>query len=668
LNNEPNQNNNQGSNQNQGMRCPSIWFYLLALVMVIGTIVFIVRMVNSSSADELTLTQFNQYFNAAEIYEMNSEPISGSQYTVTGTYAHGNKKYEVIIPASQFDDYVDRALNEGICKYNAKEVKSTLIWEVLLSIVPYILLGVVMFFLFRGAANSNNKAFDFAKSRAKLMRGKNKTFADVAGCDEEKQELVEVVDFLKNPKKYTRLGARIPKGVLLVGPPGTGKTLLAKAVAGEASVPFFSISGSDFVEMFVGVGASRVRDLFKTAKENAPCIIFIDEIDAVGRERGAGLGGGHDEREQTLNQILVEMDGFENNNGIIMMAATNRPDVLDPALLRPGRFDRQVTIGLPDVKGREAILAVHARGKHFEDNVKFDEVAHRIPGFSGADIENLLNEAAILVARDNRNAISTQDLDEAMDRVMMGPAKKSKTYSEKEKRMVAYHEAGHAVIGLKLENASEVQKVTIIARGQAGGYNLMTPKEETYTSTRQELLDSITGYLGGRVAEEIMFNEISTGAYADIQSATKIARAMVAEYGMSDLGPIQYEARGGSVFLGRDYMKEKNFSDTVAEEIDKEVRKIIFTCHETATKVITNNKDLLDNIAMYLLKVETLTKADITEITETGKLKWFDDKEALKEKEKQAQENKEESSSEAVEVVADISSEQTDTTEENENR
>ena len=404
---------------------------------------------------------------------------------------------------------------------------------------------------------------------------------------------------MKNPKKYTRLGARIPKGVLLYGPPGTGKTLLAKAVAGEANVPFFSISGSDFVEMFVGVGASRVRDLFKVAKENSPCIVFIDEIDAVGRQRGAGMGGGHDEREQTINQLLVEMDGFSNNSGIIMMAATNRPDVLDPALLRPGRFDRQITIDTPDVKGREAILKVHARGKIVDSEVKFDEVAHRIPGFSGADIENVLNEAALLVARGNRDKITTADIDEAIDRVMMGPAKKSKTYSPQERRMVAFHEAGHAVIGLKFKNASEVQKVTIIPRGQAGGYNLMTPREETYTSTKTELLERICGSLGGRVAEEITFGEITTGAYQDLKTATRIARAMVAEYGMSDLGPIQYEQQGGSVFLGRDYLKDKNFSDAVAHEIDNEVRKIIFNCLEKTRQVLNEHNDLLTTIAEY---------------------------------------------------------------------
>ncbi|MFA5560787.1 MAG: ATP-dependent zinc metalloprotease FtsH [Acholeplasmataceae bacterium] len=499
-------------------------------------------------------------------------------------------------------------------------------WSVLLNILPIILILAVLFFIFRNANSANSKAFDFAKNRAKLNREKGVTFKDVAGCDEEKEELEEIIDFLKAPRKYLDMGARIPKGVLLVGAPGTGKTLLARAVAGEANVPFFSISGSDFVEMFVGVGASRVRDLFKVAKDNMPCIIFMDEIDAVGRQRGAGLGGGHDEREQTLNQLLVEMDGFSTNMGIIMIAATNRPDVLDPALLRPGRFDRQITIDLPDVRGREAILKVHARNKHLDPSIKLDKLAHRIPGFSGADIENLLNESALLAARDNRTMILESDLDEAMDRVRMGPAKKTRRITDSERQIVAYHESGHAVIGIKLEYANVVQKVTIIPRGRAGGYNLMVPSEERFLETRHTLIAMITSYLGGRVAEEIKFNSVTTGAYQDFQMATRIARAMVTEYGMSDLGPIQYETQNGNVFLGRDYLKEKNFSDQVAHEIDKEVRKIITECYDTAKEIITENMDLLDKIANYLLSVETLTKADIDEIVSTGKLAWADSK------------------------------------------
>jgi cell division protease FtsH len=502
-------------------------------------------------------------------------------------------------------------------------------FTVLINFLPLLLFVGVLFFIFRNANSQNNRAFDFSKNRAKLNREKSVTFKDVAGVDEEKEELEEIIDFLKTPKKYADMGARIPKGVLLVGSPGTGKTLLAKAVAGEANVPFFSISGSDFVEMFVGVGASRVRDLFKVAKESAPCIIFIDEIDAVGRQRGAGLGGGHDEREQTLNQLLVEMDGFAGNLGVIIMAATNRPDVLDPALLRPGRFDRQITIDLPDVRGREAILKVHARNKKLDPKIDFKGLSKRIPGFSGADIENLLNESALLAARENRTLIVEKDLDEAMDRVRMGPAKKSRKFTPNEKITVAYHEAGHAVIGLKVPHANVVQKVTIIPRGRAGGYNLMTPAEERFLETKESLLATITSYLGGRVAEELKFDTVTTGAYNDFQMATKIARAMVTEYGMSNLGPVQYENQGGSVFLGRDYYKEKNFSDQVAHEIDREVREIITGCYETAKKIIFDNMTLLDTISNYLLEIETLTKVDIDEILATGKLSWWEAQKAL---------------------------------------
>ena len=622
-----NQNGNNPNNQ-QMPRKPKFLVYFVVLLVILGIWVFSSDLLGSLQETPLTYTAFIQKIENREIKNIISTPNpEDGQYILTGNFNGDGveKTYKVIIPRDELSKIIELAEEFGL-DYNAEALESSAFWDFVLAIVPYIIIFAVFFFLIRGSASGNNKAFEFGKNRAKLMREKTKTFEDVAGCDEEKVELAEIVDFLKNPKKYTRLGARIPKGFLLVGPPGTGKTLLAKAVAGEANVPFFSISGSDFVEMFVGVGASRVRDLFKVAKENAPCIIFIDEIDAVGRQRGAGMGGGLDEREQTLNQLLVEMDGFTNNSGVIMIAATNRPDVLDPALLRPGRFDRQITINTPDLKGRIAILKVHARGKTFNSTVNFDEIAHRIPGFSGADIENLLNEAALLVARDNRNEINVQDIDEAIDRVMMGPAKHSKTISAKERKMVAYHEAGHAVIGLKLEDASIVQKVTIIPRGRAGGYNLFIPKEEKYNPTKKELLDEITGLLGGRVAEEIIFNEITTGAYNDIQRATKIARAMVAEYGMSDLGPIQYEQQSGNVFLGRDYLKEKNFSDVVAHEIDGEVRKIIFECHKQAQEVLNSNLDLLTVIAEYLLKVETLTKSDIDEIASTGKLAWYDEK------------------------------------------
>ena len=463
---------------------------------------------------------------------------------------------------------------------------------------------------------------NLGKSNAKVYVGEQtgKTFKDVAGQEEAKENLQEIVDFLNNPAKYKEIGAKMPKGALLVGPPGTGKTLLAKAVAGEAGVPFFSISGSDFVEMFVGTGASRVRDMFKTAQKSAPCIIFIDEIDAVGRQRGAGMGGGNDEREQTLNQLLVEMDGMTDNAGIVVIAATNRPDVLDPALLRSGRFDRRVTVSLPDIKGREAILQVHARNKKLASDVSLANLAKRTPGFSGADLANVLNEGAILAVRKNESKVTMTDLDEAIDRVMMGPAKKSKKYTEKDKILVAYHEAGHAVIGLKLEDADMVQKVTIIPRGDAGGYNLMTPREEKYFHRKSEFIAQITGLLGGRTAEEIQFGEISAGAVNDIEKLTEIAKNMVRVYGMSSLGPIQYADPQGNVFLGRDYTKGSDYSAGVAAEIDKEVRAIVDECHENCRKILTENKDLLDLIANNLYEHETLTNEEITNLMNYGQL------------------------------------------------
>lgn len=490
---------------------------------------------------------------------------------------------------------------------------------ILINILPIVLLiGFAVFFLNKQMAGNKN-SIDFGKSKAKLSTDKNKvTFKDVAGLKEEKEEVSELIDFLKNPKKFQKLGARIPKGVLLMGPPGTGKTLLARAVAGEANVPFYYISGSDFVELFVGIGASRVRDMFQQAKRNAPCLIFIDEIDAVGRQRGTGLGGGHDEREQTLNQLLTEMDGFGENAGIIIIAATNRPDVLDPALLRPGRFDRQVTVSLPDIHGREEILKVHAKNKTLAKDLTLVHLAKRTPGFSGADLENLLNEAALLAVRRNKNEITMSEIDEATDRVLMGPAKVSRRYSEKDRRLVAYHEAGHAVIGLKLDNASDVQKVTIIPRGSAGGYNMMVPSEEKLCSTKTDLLEEVTGLLGGRVAEEIVFKEITTGAENDFSKATKIVRSMVTEYGMSDLGPMQLEQQEGSTFLGRDYNKTRNFSENVAQEIDTEMRKIINDCYTNAKKIIKENRKLLNLIADTLLEYETLTKEQIDYLVENG--------------------------------------------------
>ena len=626
----------QNQNRQQPKRKKDWFFIILVIIAIIGVWAMISGLTNQSP-ENLSYAEFSQKEIVGEIYV---EPAGGQNYGLyeaSGEYKYqnGTKEFTMVITTDQLNEISSKTTtNSDGDIFNVYEIKIDTIEEniwlnLLISLLPYIIIFGVFFLLMRG--QGNNKAFDFAKSTAQLSRGKTVTFKDVAGCDEEKEELVEIIDFLKNPRKYNEIGARIPKGVLLFGPPGTGKTLLAKAVAGEAGVPFFSISGSDFVEMFVGVGASRVCDMFKVAKQNAPCIIFIDEIDAVGRQRGAGMGGGHDEREQTLNQLLVEMDGFTGNLGIIVMAATNRPDVLDPALLRPGRFDRQITINNPDVIGREAILKVHARNKHLEPNVKLHEVAQRIPGFSGADIENLLNEAALLAARANRKVINIQDIDEAIDRVMMGPAKKSKKYTEHEKKLVAIHESGHAVIGLRLKNANVVQKVTIIPRGQAGGYNLMMPKEETYYKTKSELLESIIGFLGGRVAEEIIFGEVTTGAHNDFQQATRIARAMVTEYGMSDLGPVQYERQGGSVFLGRDYLKERNFSDQIALEIDREVRHIIESCYARAKECISNNLDLLNNISDYLLKVETLNKSDIEEIESTGKLSWYDEREKARE-------------------------------------
>ena len=632
----------QQNNQNQTPKRKSNWVFTIFTILLIIGVLFMINQMIQPNPKTLTYAELVQAVQKKEVdtTTLTAQPAGGQNYDmfeVSGKVLDADGKYISFYCVITDEQFENLTVGESI-SIKLITLEENVFLSIIFSLLPYVIMIGFFIFLFR--SQGNNKAFDFAKSTARLSRGKAVTFNDVAGCDEEKDELVEIIDFLKNPRKYAEIGARIPKGVLLVGPPGTGKTLLAKAVAGEANVPFFSISGSDFVEMFVGVGASRVRDMFKTAKENAPCIIFIDEIDAVGRQRGAGMGGGHDEREQTLNQLLVEMDGFTGNTGIIIMAATNRPDVLDPALLRPGRFDRQITISSPDVKSRTAILKVHARNKHLDPSVKLEDVAQRIPGFSGADIENLLNEAALLAARDNRRVISIQDIDEAMDRVMMGPAKKSRKYTEKEKRLVAYHEAGHAVIGLKLKNASEVQKVTIIPRGQYGGYNLMMPKEETYTSTKSELLESIVGKLGGRVAEELVFGDVTTGAYGDFKDATSIARSMVTEYGMSSLGPVQYEQHNGRVFLGRDYLKDKNFSDQVALEIDREVRKIIEECYETAKKVISENRQLLDTISHYLIKVETLNKPDIEEIANTGHLSWYDNKDKEEEPTKSEEENK----------------------------
>lgn len=596
-------------------------YLILFLIMI--SIMYILGKANIK-VHKLTYDSFMEYVNNGEVNEIAIVPRSRAGiYEIKGTLKKYEESESFILKVPLSNEVVSKIFNAEE-KYNFKvdtqvDPESGTFLLFVINILPMLLLIGFAFAFIRKQVGTANSSMDFGKSRAKLNPDSNKiNFDNVAGLTEEKEEVSELIDFLKNPKKFQRLGARIPKGVLLVGPPGTGKTLLARAVAGEASVPFYYISGSDFVELFVGVGASRVRDMFKQAKHNAPCLIFIDEIDAVGRQRGAGLGGGHDEREQTLNQLLTEMDGFGANEGIIIIAATNRPDVLDPALLRPGRFDRQVTVNLPDAKGREEILGVHARGKTFAKGVKLSNIAKRTVGFSGADLENLLNEAALLAVRRDKEFITMEEIDEAHDRVLMGPAKKSKKYTENEKKLVAYHEAGHVVLGLKLNDANIVQKVTIIPRSYAGGYALMLPKEERYTATKKELLERIAGLLGGRVSEEIVFNEITTGAHNDFEQATKIARAMVTEYGMSSLGPVQFEHQESSVFLGRDYNKSRNFSSQVAYQIDEEVRKIISEQYEVAKNIIKENIDLLELIAETLIERETLTKEQIEYLVEHG--------------------------------------------------
>ena len=586
-------------------------------------------LLNNGGSKELT---YSQFMTVVKDKKINNVTITPNSFVtkVEGSYKKNSKgdkvNFTTIVPKTDKElDSLTQVLEDKNVKIKVTDSESdNMIWNILGSILPYVILFGGMFWVFKnfnGAAGGNNKAFEFGNSRAKLERNSKTRFTDVAGADEEKEELTELVAFLKNPKKFTEMGAKIPRGVLLVGPPGTGKTLLARAVAGEANVPFYSISGSEFVEMFVGVGAGRVRDMFKKAKENAPCIIFIDEIDAVGRQRGTGVGGGHDEREQTLNQLLVEMDGFEGNEGVIILAATNRADVLDPALLRPGRFDRQIRVSNPDKRARSQILKVHARNKHFAPDVDFDNIAQRTPGFSGAELANVLNEAALLAVRSGHQMITLSDVDEAIDRVIGGPAKKSRKYTEHERKLVAYHETGHAIIGLTLEDANQVQKVTIVPRGDAGGYNLMTPREETYFSTKKQLLATITGYMGGRTAEEIFFGDVSSGAHNDIEQATRIARMMVTELGMSELGPIKYDSGDNAVFLGRDYSQLSNtHSGQIAFEIDQQVRKIIETAHAQATEIINNNKDKMDIIANVLLEHETLNHEQIQSLYNTGKM------------------------------------------------
>lgn len=598
----------------------SIVFYVLILLAIVGVVDYITG--QNPNHKILSYTEFTNEVQKGDIKDNKVEVVpEGLTATVEGNLKDGTKFTARVL----LDDSLRTDLSE---KYHLDvstdlQPKASIWIQFLESVVPFIFIFILMFFLFNQAQGGGSRVMNFGKSRARLYSEEKKrvTFRDVAGADEEKTELEEIVEFLKDPKRFSVLGARIPKGVLLVGPPGTGKTLLARAVAGEAGVPFFTISGSDFVEMFVGVGASRVRDLFENAKKNAPCIIFIDEIDAVGRHRGAGLGGGHDEREQTLNQLLVEMDGFSANEGIIIIAATNRPDILDPALLRPGRIDRQIIVNRPDVRGREEILNVHARNKPFADDVRMGTIAKRTPGFTGADLENVLNEAALLAARCGQSEIKQGDIDESIDRVMAGPQKRSRVISEHERKLVAYHEAGHAVVGYFLQNADTVHKVTIVPRGMAGGYNIILPKEDRYFMTKQEMLDRICGMLGGRVAEEIVLGEISSGASNDLQRVTSIARQMVTEFGMSDkLGPMQFGSRQGQgqVFLGRDLSMEPNYSDHVAFEIDEEMKDIVKSCHERTRNMLNERRDRLEALAQLLLEKETIDEDEIRTVMENA--------------------------------------------------
>ena len=603
-------------NMNKFLR--NVGFYLLLILVVISCIDYF--SMQKTTRQEVGYTQFLQEVNAGHVEKVT---IVQNTLRVTGT---DGKEYTTVTPDAPNSDpgLYDKLAAKNI-NVTAENPPEPPWWsQMLSSILPILLLCGVWFYMMQQTQGGGGRVMNFGKSRARMSGGDKVkvNFGDVAGADEAKQELEEVVEFLKHPKKYNDLGARIPKGVLLFGPPGTGKTLLAKAVAGEAGVPFFSISGSDFVEMFVGVGASRVRDLFEQAKKNAPCIVFIDEIDAVGRQRGAGLGGGHDEREQTLNQLLVEMDGFAANEGIIIIAATNRPDILDPALLRPGRFDRQIVVDKPDVRGRLAILKVHAKGKPIAQDADLDILARRTPGFTGADLANLVNEAALLTARRDKHQIGMTELEEAIERVMAGPERKSHIMSDEEKRLTAYHEGGHTLVGMMLEHADPVHKVTIIPRGRAGGYTLMLPKEDRNYATRSELLDRLKVAMGGRVAEEVVLKEISTGASQDIKQASRIVRSMVMQYGMSDvLGPVSYgEDANHQVFLGRDLNNQRNYSEEVASEIDKEVRRIMEDAYEACRQIITENRDKLELIANALLERETLTAAELEELMRTGKL------------------------------------------------
>lgn len=592
----------------QQRRKSMLWTILSGVLLVVLFVVLWFSI--SGQAKQITRTEFKENIGSytritIKLYTVTAENEKGQKFVFTEAVGNNvselNNWIQEQIAANKTNPKLEYTLNNSTSN----------IWDILyplLSLALVIGLGV---YLMRSFARQNNQNMDFGRSRAHAIKNIKVRFADVAGADEEKEELQEIIDFLKNPQKYNDIGARIPHGVLLVGPPGTGKTLFAKAVAGEAGVPFFSISGSDFVEMFVGVGASRVRDLFDQAKKNMPCIIFIDEIDAVGRQRGAGLGGGHDEKEQTLNQLLVEMDGFESNTNIIVMAATNRADILDPALVRPGRFDRQIFVNRPDVRGREAILKVHSRKKPIAPDVNFRQVARITAGFTGADLENLLNEAAILAVRDGRKLITMADINEGINKVVMGPAKKSRLVTEPDKRITAYHEAGHAIIGSLLKYCDPIHEVTIIPRGQAAGYTMSRPDNDNSHVSRQELLDDITMGLGGRVAEELVIKNYCTGASGDIKMITDKARSMVTEWGMSDrIGPIYYGSNG-EIFVGRDYQTEKGYSEEIAGVIDEEVRAIIESCHQRATQILTEKLDVLHNMARVLVERETIHTEEV---------------------------------------------------------
>jgi len=591
----------------------NVTFYLLIIIVAIWMIDY--YSASTVSKTDITYSAFMKHVQQDEVKQ-----VTIVDNVISGKLKDG-KDFSTVAPS---DDSLIPTLRARDIEIKAELPPQPPWWTTILSsLLPMLLIVGIWFMLMQQSQGGGGRVMNFGKSRARRYDEDNIkiTFKDVAGADEAKQELEEVVEFLKHPKKYNDLGAKIPKGVLLYGPPGTGKTLLAKAVAGEAGVPFFSISGSDFVEMFVGVGASRVRDLFEQAKKSAPCIVFIDEIDAVGRQRGAGLGGGHDEREQTLNQLLVEMDGFGANEGIIMIAATNRPDILDPALLRPGRFDRQIVVDRPDIKGRQEILKVHVKGKPISSEVELDVIARRTPGFTGADLSNLVNEAALMAARKNKNKIDMPEMEEAAERVIMGPERRSRVISDKEKRLTAYHEGGHTLIGMLLDNTDPVHKVTIIPRGRAGGYTLSLPKEDRYYATRSEMLDELKVLLGGRVAEALVLKEISSGASNDLQRATSLARQMICEYGMSpELGPMTFGHRQDQVFLGRDIGRDKDYSEEVAAKIDKEIRKFIDEAYQKTESLLNENMDKLHLIADALIERETLEGEEIDQLMKYGKI------------------------------------------------